>query len=146
MPLPLTGEPHSNVPGAKDLKSVPVLVVEDAWHVARALKSILEQLEIDVIGPTATTSEARRLVAKQSPRIALVDINLKQETAYDLIEELHVQGVQVIIVSGYASPGAAIAKTAGFVQKPFNGREFRSKIHAYCDHGQDHGLRFSRTG
>jgi len=133
MPLPLTSEPHSKVSGAKDLKSVPVLVVEDAWHVARALKSILEQLEIDVIGPTATASEARRLVAKQSPRIALVDINLKQETAYDLIEELHAQGVQVIIVSGYASPGAAIAKTAGFVQKPFNGRELITAMCAALD-------------
>lgn len=127
--MPLTGEPHRKVSGAEVLKRVPVLVVEDAWHVAKALNSILEQLDMDVIGPTATASEARRLVAKQRPRIALVDINLKQEMAYDLIEELHDQGVQVIIVSGYAAPPVSVAKTAGFVQKPFSGREL---ITAMC--------------
>ena len=131
--MPLNCAPHGEVSGTEVLKGVPVLVVEDAWHVAKLMSTILEQLDMDVIGPTATASEARRLVAKQRPRIALVDINLKQETAYDLIEELHAQGVQVIIVSGYASPGAAIAKTAGFVQKPFNGRELITAMCAALD-------------
>ena len=45
------------------LNGVPVLVVEDAWHVARAMKSALGQLGMIVIGPTATTAEARRLMA-----------------------------------------------------------------------------------
>jgi DNA-binding response OmpR family regulator len=127
--MPCTGDPHSRELGAEVLKGVPVLVVEDAWHVARAIRSILEQLEMDVMGPTASTPEARRLVAKQRPQIALVDINLKQEMAYDLIEELHGQGVQVIIVSGYAVPLASMPKIAGFLQKPFNGREL---IAAMC--------------
>ncbi len=34
------------------LNGVPVLVVEDAWHVARAMKSALSQLGMNVIGPT----------------------------------------------------------------------------------------------
>jgi CheY-like chemotaxis protein len=69
------------------LKGVPVLVVEDAWLLAKALKSALEQMGMHVIGPTATTAEARRLTAAQSPRLAVIDINLKQETSYDLIDE-----------------------------------------------------------
>jgi CheY-like chemotaxis protein len=44
-----------------------VLVVEDVWHVARALKSMLEQMGMHVIGPTATTAEARMLTGTQSP-------------------------------------------------------------------------------
>jgi hypothetical protein len=31
------------------------------------------------------------------PKLALVDINLKKELAYDLIEELHRQGVLLIV-------------------------------------------------
>jgi CheY-like chemotaxis protein len=102
------------------LKDVPVLVVEDSWHVAKAMKSALEQLGMCVVGPAATTSEARRLTAGQTPRLALVDVNLKKELACDLIEELHGQGIPVIVVSGYAVPPLPERTVAAFLQKPFS--------------------------
>jgi DNA-binding response OmpR family regulator len=105
------------------LNGVSVLVVEDAWHVATALKSALEGLGMRVIGPTATTAQARRLVAVQTPKLALVDVNLKHEMASGLIDELHDQGVHVVVMSGYARPPIAMEKAAAFVQKPFNGNE-----------------------
>jgi CheY-like chemotaxis protein len=102
------------------LKDVPVLVVEDSWHVAKAMKSALEQLGMRVVGPAASTQEARRLAAGQTPRLALVDVNLKKELACDLIEELHEQGVPVIVVSGYAVPPLAERTVTAFLQKPFS--------------------------
>ena len=72
------------------LKGVRVLVVEDTWHVAKALESALAELGMDVSGPAATTAEAKRLVAEHMPSVAVVDVNLKREMACDLIEELHV--------------------------------------------------------
>ena len=82
----------SHGPDGSDLKGVRVLVVEDTWHVAKALKALLEQLEMSVIGPASTTAEARRLIVADNPRLALVDMNLKREMAGDLIDELHAQG------------------------------------------------------
>jgi DNA-binding response OmpR family regulator len=102
------------------LKGVRVLVVEDAWHVAKALKSALEQMGMSVIGPASTTVEARRLFAAYNPRLALVDVNLKREMACELIDELHAQGTSVIVVSGYAVPPVSTEKTAAFLQKPFS--------------------------
>ena len=49
------------------LEGVRVLVVEDTWHVAKALKSALEQVGMDVSGPASTTAEARRLMVEQMP-------------------------------------------------------------------------------
>jgi CheY-like chemotaxis protein len=102
------------------LKDVPVLIVEDSWQVAKAMRSALEVLGMRIIGPTATTGEARRLAAEQKPKLALVDINLKKELAYDLIEELHRQDILVIVVSGYAAPKMPAEMMAAFVQKPFS--------------------------
>jgi len=68
------------------LKGVPVLVV-------------VERIGMHVIGPTANTAEAVNLTA--DPLLAIVDINLKQETSCGLIDELHQQGVPVIVVSAY---------------------------------------------
>jgi len=59
---------------SSDLRGLRVLVVEDSWHVARALKSILEDLRMQVAGPAATLAEAERLVAAQIPEVAIVDI------------------------------------------------------------------------
>src|SRR2546426_11207776 len=103
----------------KSLAGIRVLVVEDAWHVAKALKTALEQVGMDVAGPAATTADARRLIGERMPRVAVVDVNLKREMACGLIEELHDQGVSVVVVSGYAVPPISADKAAAILQKPF---------------------------
>jgi DNA-binding response OmpR family regulator len=110
------------------LTRVRVLLVEDSWHVAKALKSVLEQVGMEVSGPTATTTAARRLIAEQMPRLAVVDINLKGELACGLIEELHDQGVSVVVVSGYGIPPISAEKTAVILQKPVSGPELLSAL------------------
>jgi DNA-binding NtrC family response regulator len=120
----------SHGPDGSDLKGVRVLVVEDTWHVAKALKSWLEQLEMSVVGPTSTIAEARSLIAANNTRLALVDMNLKGEMACDLIDELHAQGTSVIVVSGYAAPAVAKEKVVACLQKPFSGDELTTAMRA----------------
>ena len=110
------------------LEGVRVLVVEDTWHVAKAPKAALEQVGMDVSGPAATTAEARRLIAEHMPRMAVVDVNLKREMASGLIEELHDQGVSVVVVSGYAVPPISADKAAAILQKPFSGTELLTAL------------------
>src|SRR6516162_6899682 len=100
------------------LNGVTVLVVEDSWHVAKAMKSALEQLGMHVIGPAANTSQARQLAAEQKPKLALVDVNLKTELACGLIEELRAQDIQIIVVTGYTVPPLPKGMVAAFLQKP----------------------------
>jgi DNA-binding response OmpR family regulator len=85
-----------------DLAGVRVLVVEDHWPIANALKSFLDAEGMKVSGPAATTAYAQRLATEQKPDLAVVDIHLKLETAYVLIHQLHDQGVRVVVLSGYA--------------------------------------------
>jgi CheY-like chemotaxis protein len=97
------------------LEDVRVLVVEDTWHVANAMKGLLEDLGMAVIGPAATLGEAERLVAAQMPQMAIIDVNLKCKMAYGLIQHLHEAAVPVIVVSGYAVP-PGWKKTAAFAE------------------------------
>jgi DNA-binding NtrC family response regulator len=117
-------------PEGSPLNAVPVLIVEDAWHVANAMKAALEQFGMQVVGPTATTAEARRLLAEEHPKVAIVDINLKRETADRLIDELHGQGVRVVVISGYAAPSVCKGSVAAFLQKPVSGTELITTMHA----------------
>jgi len=110
------------------LQGVRVLVVEDTWHVAKALKSALEKVGMVVSGPAATTAEARRIIAEHVPRVAVVDVNLKREMSYDLIEELHDKGISVVVISGYAVPPVSADKVAVILQKPFSGSELLAAL------------------
>src|SRR5262245_16984441 len=80
-------------------------------------------------GPAATTADARRLAAAQKPDVAVVDINLKGEMAYALIDQLHDQGVPIVVVSGYAVLPGLTDKVVAVVQKPLNAPELLAVVH-----------------
>lgn len=64
---------------ASILNGVTVHLVEDSWHVAKTMKSALEQRGMRVVGPAANTNQARRLAAGERPKLALVDVSLKTD-------------------------------------------------------------------
>jgi DNA-binding response OmpR family regulator len=110
------------------LKGVPVLVVEDAWQVARAMKRLLDQLGMNVVGPAATVAEARRLFATFKPVAALVDVNLKGELAWDLINDLCEQGIDVVVISGYPLLDNSQCASVTHLQKPYHPAELVSVL------------------
>ena len=54
-----------------------------------------------VVGPAATVAEAEKLLLSHALDVAVVDINLRGEQAYGLIDRLHAHGVPIIVASGY---------------------------------------------
>jgi len=112
------------------LRGVTILIVEDIWHVAKAMKRVLELLGMNVLGPAATAVEARRLLATQRPQAALVDVNLKGEMAWDLIDDLCEQGIQVVVISGYVQSDQSRTRAVAYLQKPFAEAELMAALHA----------------
>jgi len=110
------------------LKGLRVLVVEDTWLVAKAMKTALEGMGMMVAGPTANAADAERLVAEEKPDLAVVDVNLKGEMAYDLIDWMHDRGIRVVVVSGYALLPGTTQKAAAVLQKPFSGAELQTTL------------------
>jgi CheY-like chemotaxis protein len=117
-----TATPNTSKPpetGAVDLNGLRILLVEDSWHVARAMQRLLQLLGADVVGPAATTAEAERLISEHAPDVALVDVNLRGgELAYGMIDRLHDRGIRVVVMSGYADVPLARGKAAAILEKP----------------------------
>ena len=109
-------------------------------YVARrkALKTALEGMGMVVAGPAANTAEADRLVAEEIPHLALVDVNLKGEMAYGLIDRMHDRGVPVVVVSGYAVLASSAQKAAAILQKPFSGPELQATLCQVMNLGRAH--------
>ena len=117
MPPSGSHEPSETQPS--DLSGLRVLVVDDSWHVGSSLKSLLESLGADVIGPAATTADAERMVSERRPDVAIVDINLRHgERSYGLIDRLYDQGIRVVVVTGYADAALPEGKAAVVLRKP----------------------------
>jgi CheY-like chemotaxis protein len=117
--MTLSNPLHPEQAFPSDLQGLRVMVVEDSWHVGTGLKVLLEAWGAEVIGPVATTADAVRLVSKCTPDVALVDINLRGgERSYGLIDQLHDQGIRIVVISGYADVSVAQGKAAAVLQKP----------------------------
>ena len=121
--MPTSNAGGADEPSGANLRGVRVLVVEDHWHVGIALKSVLELEGMEVVGPAATTADAFRLATEENPDLAVVDINLRGEMAYGLIDQLLDEGVRVVVVTGYAVLPQLTEKVVAVLPKPFNGHE-----------------------
>ena len=112
-----------------DLKGMRILLVEDSWHLAKAMKNLLQALGAKVAGPVATSSEAEHLIAEHTPDAALVDFNLRGgELANNLIDLLHDRGVRVIVTTGYTLLPLAPGKVAGVLQKPIRAADLLAAL------------------
>ena len=100
-------------------KGALVLVVEDGWQVADSLKLLLEQRGMIAVGPAATSEDARRLATQCPVELAIVDVNLKGEMAYELMSWLHDRGIPVIAISGHHDLPAQLKRYSAILYKPF---------------------------
>jgi DNA-binding response OmpR family regulator len=110
------------------LRGLRILVIEDSWHVAFAIKNVLEAEEATVIGPAGNLKDAWALSRAEPCPIALVDINLNGEMAYDLMDELVAKGVKVIATTGYELTDTVREKVAYVLEKPFDPVDLVAKI------------------
>jgi DNA-binding NarL/FixJ family response regulator len=98
------------------LKGMRILVVEDSWQVAIALKRLLQTLGAEVVGPVACTGDAERVISERLPDAAIVDINLRAgERAYGLIDQLLEKGIRVVVTSGYSNLSSLPETVAGIL-------------------------------
>jgi DNA-binding NtrC family response regulator len=117
--MTLSSPPQPQPASPSDLQGLRVIVVEDSWQVGTGLKMLLEAWGAEVIGPVATTADAVRLVSECAPDVALVDMNLRGgERSDGLIDQLHDQGIRIVVISGYSDVSVAQGKAAAILQKP----------------------------
>src|SRR5262249_14258678 len=101
--------------------------VEDNWFIASSMQSLVEDVGMVITGVVATAREAERLAREHPPDTAIVDVKLRDDMAFALIERLNAMGTRVIVVSAISmtSVGATF-----ILQKPFRNDEL---LGALCD-------------
>lgn len=81
-----------------------ILVVEDEFLIAMDLQQMLESRGWRVLGPAARVADAMRLLERELPSVALLDVNLGGELVTPVAELLKARGVPFIVASAYSRP------------------------------------------
>jgi DNA-binding NarL/FixJ family response regulator len=81
-----------------------IMLVDDHLVVREALAQLLTENGLAVTAQTGRRDEALRLVAAETPAVALVDLSLNQEESLALVADLHKLGILVIVCSSHEEP------------------------------------------
>ncbi|MCU1375415.1 MAG: chemotaxis protein CheY [Actinomycetia bacterium] len=96
-----------------------VLIVDDNAHFLEAARDLLEREGMSVVGTASTSAEAIRQVAGLQPDLTLVDVDLGDESGFDLARQL--ARTTVILISAYPEDDLedliAASPALGFLSK-----------------------------
>jgi DNA-binding NtrC family response regulator len=87
--------------GKPDLTRCRVLVVEDEYFLADDLAKALRSRGAQVVGPIAELAEALSQVRQDGFDFAVIDVNLRDEKAFPIADELARQGIPFAFATGY---------------------------------------------
>jgi CheY-like chemotaxis protein len=77
------------------------LIVEDELVIALELESLLKGFGCIVLDPVPSISVALRVLAGESPDVAVLDVNLQGERVTPVAAVLQERGIPFVLVTGY---------------------------------------------
>ena len=87
-----------------------ILVVEDEYMIADAMRRALEDEGVIVVGPAPSVRKALRLLdAAADLDGAVLDMNLGDEKAFPVADALQARGIPFLFTTGYDAAGVAPA-------------------------------------
>ncbi len=107
------------------LLGLTVLIVEDNFLVAEAVRELFEECGCVVIGPASRLADGLRLARDTALHGAILDINLAGEFCFPLAVLLRARGVPFLFLSGYGEATLIPPEFRDVLQlsKPFDGLE-----------------------
>lgn len=89
--------------GNRRLIGCRVLILEDEYFLANDLERALRAQGAEVIGPIAELSDAISQLGHDEFDAAVIDINLQDELAYSIADELVPRDIPFVFATGYGS-------------------------------------------
>ena len=107
-----------------------ILIAEDEYVIAKCLVRDLQNAGADVLGPAMTVDEALDLAETMSLDGAILDIKLRGEMAYAVIDLLTKRGVPFVLATGYSSDDALPDRFRSVPKllKPFSTEGFEAAL------------------
>ena len=79
-----------------------ILIVEDEFLIAMELATTLEAHGFEVMGPVANVDEAHKILEREKPNAAILDLNLQGQRATPVAAKLQELDLPFVIASAYS--------------------------------------------
>jgi light-regulated signal transduction histidine kinase (bacteriophytochrome)/ActR/RegA family two-component response regulator len=98
-----------------------VLLVEDSLIIALDAEDILRRLGAAHVGTAGTVEQALEFVDSERPELALLDINLGDQTSFPIADRLRAAGIPFLFATGYGEQAQLPEQHSNrmVVQKPY---------------------------
>jgi two-component system LytT family response regulator len=106
------------------------IIVDDEKLARLDLKSVLSSFdEIEVVGEANNVSSAEQLITKLHPNLVFLDIQLRGETGFDLLEKINIES-DIVFVTAYDKYAirAFDANALDYLLKPVSSERLRQTI------------------
>lgn len=116
------------------MNAIQILVVEDDIFISQDIVEMLTQMDYQVAGVAYDAANAIELLAKSTPDLVLLDINLGQgQDGIDVAEQIRANyQIPFIFLTSYASKSilerAKQTRPSGYVVKPFDEKDLYPSI------------------
>src|SRR5580693_10402482 len=106
--MPVGRSPGHNGVVESHVNPIRVVIVDDNPEFLDSASRLLEHQGVRVVGVASTNADALRSVQELRPDVTLVDVNLGEESGFDLAAALHeiesAAAAPVILISTHAEP------------------------------------------
>lgn len=116
------------------LVGLRILLIEDSWIVAQSYAALLDNLGAEVLGPVVTVAEALRLIKDGPIDVALVDMELQGELAFEVVDELALREIPAVVVTGLDVAEQLGGKARAFLRKPIRVEALIKELRAIAAH------------
>lgn len=132
------------------MSRIKTLIVEDELIIAEDMKGMLQELQHDVIGIAGSCDEAEKILGRETPDIALIDINLKGTKDGIALARIvrDKYDIPLIFITSYSDRDtvdrAKQVSPDGYIVKPFSKEDLYTAIEiAVFNHARNHGYGLS---
>lgn len=108
-----------------------VIIVDDHPAIRKDAELLLQQTdEFIVVGSCGTVREAAVLIPASNPDVLLLDINLGNETGFDLLEQVTGREFKIIFLTAYEEFAIKAIKAGAldYLLKPINEAELKNAL------------------
>lgn len=123
-----------------DLTGCRVLLVEDEYYIADDICRALESCGADVVGPVPSLEKALPLAAGERLTCAVLDINLRGESGFEVARTLRRRRVPFIYSTGYITSVVPKDLEGGaHLEKPFHIERLLHAVEEVCHRPSNRG-------
>jgi len=109
-----------------------ILVIEDEFRTRKAIISIADKIgdDVSVVGWAENVEQSIKLIEEKRPDLVLMDIQLTDGTAFDVLKTINNINFRIIFLTAYENYAIEAIKFSAFdyLLKPFTEEELTSSI------------------